>query len=68
MNIVSIIPPDKRKNYRCFFCGETRSVKYITEIIDPVIDSKPSKVCCCNKCILIGGNSNERKKEEDIHC
>jgi hypothetical protein len=27
--------------------------------MDPVIDSKPTKVCCCNKCILIGGNANE---------
>lgn len=55
MKIESIIPLEKRKNYRCYFCGETRSVKYITEIIDPVIDSKPTKVCCCNKCILTGG-------------
>ena len=54
MKILSIIPADKRQNYRCFFCGETRSVKYITEIIDHVIDSKPIKVCCCNLCILKG--------------
>lgn len=59
MFIKGIIPIDKRHNYRCFFCGETRSVKYITEINDPVIDSKPTKVCCCNKCILIGEKANE---------
>lgn len=60
LKIASIIPIEKRKNYRCYFCGETRSVKYITEIMDPVIDSKPTKVCCCNRCILIGGNANGR--------
>ena len=53
MKIHSVIPIEKRKNYRCHFCGTTRSVKYVTEIFDPVIDSKPTKVCCCNKCILL---------------
>ena len=57
MEIHGIIPIEKRHNYRCFFCGETRSVKYITEIMDPVIDSKPTKVCCCNLCILKGNNA-----------
>lgn len=52
MKIHSIIPTDKRKDCKCHFCGETRSVKYITEIIN-TIDNKPTKVCCCNKCILI---------------
>lgn len=61
MKIHSIIPIDKRQNYRCHFCGKTRSVKYITEIMDPVIDNKPTKVCCCNKCILIGGKANDTR-------
>lgn len=59
MIIKKIIPIEQRHKYRCYFCGETRSVKYITEILDPVIDSKPTRVCCCNKCILIGENTNE---------
>lgn len=52
MRVVAFIPPDKRNNYRCFFCGETRSVKYVMEIYDPVIDSKPTRVCSCNLCVL----------------
>ena len=36
-----------------FPCGENRSVKYVTEIFDPVIDNKPTKVCCCNKCLVL---------------
>lgn len=59
MKIISIIPIEERSKCRCHFCGETRSVKYITEIFDPVIDNKPSRVCCCNKCILIGEKTNE---------
>ena len=59
MIIKALIPTEKRQNYRCHFCGTNKSVKYVTEIIDPVIDSKPTRVCCCNKCILIGGNANE---------
>lgn len=54
MKIIAFIPPDKRNNYRCFFCGETRSVKYVTEIFDPVIDDKkPTRVCACNKCVAL---------------
>lgn len=49
---MNYIPDWKNKNLRCHFCGETRSVKYETEILDPVIDSKPTKVCVCNKCVL----------------
>lgn len=58
MKIIGLIPLEKRDKCRCHFCDETRSVKYITEIFDPVIDNEPTKVCCCNKCILIGGNVN----------
>lgn len=52
MNGVYMIPTETRNQCRCYFCGETRSVKYLVEIMDPTIDSKPTKVCCCNKCIL----------------
>lgn len=58
MMIKAIIPIEKRQNHRCYFCSTNKSVKYITEIIDPVIDSKPTRVCCCNKCILKGGENN----------
>lgn len=58
MKIISIIPVSQRDKCRCHFCGETRSVKYITEVIDLVVDNKPTQVCCCNKCILIGGKIN----------
>ena len=54
MKILSIIPQEKRQNYRCHFCGTIISVKYVTEIFDPVIDNKPTRVCCCNRCILMG--------------
>ena len=46
------IPDWRNKNFRCHFCGEARSVKYEEEIFDPVVDSKPTKVCVCNKCAL----------------
>ena len=49
---MNIIPNWKERNLRCYFCGETRSVKYEIEVFDPVVDSKPSKVCICNKCAL----------------
>ena len=52
MIIKALIPIADRPKYRCHFCGTNKSVKYITEVYDPVIDSKPTKVCCCNKCII----------------
>ena len=44
----------QEKNLRCHFCGETRSVKYETEVLvlDPIISDKPTMVCVCNKCAL----------------
>ena len=42
----------QNKNLSCYFCGETRSVKYETEVLDPVISDKPTMVCVCNKCAL----------------
>lgn len=40
----------RNKNLKCYFCGETRSVKYTVEIFNPVISDNSTKVCCCNKC------------------
>lgn len=51
MKIKSIIPISQRENCRCYFCGETRSVKYTTEIVHPV-DNSLLEVKCCNRCIL----------------
>lgn len=47
-----LIPNWQNKNLRCHFCDETRSVKYETEVFDPVISDKPTMVCICNKCAL----------------
>lgn len=47
---LEIIPDWSKKNLQCHFCGETRSVKYMTTIMDPVVDDKPTKVCTCNSC------------------
>lgn len=50
---MKIISEKDRKKCRCYFCGETRSEKYIVEIFDPVVDSKPCEVTCCNKCAIL---------------
>lgn len=50
--MLKLIPDWSKKNLSCYLCGETRSVKYEMEIIDPVISDKPTKVCVCNKCAL----------------
>lgn len=47
------IPDWQHKDLKCHFCGETRSVKYIVAVIDPVVDSKATEVYCCNKCALM---------------
>ena len=51
---LQLIPDWKNKEYRCYFCGTTKSVKYTEEIFDPVINDKGlSKVCVCNRCALL---------------
>ena len=47
-----LIPDWNKRNLRCHFCGATKSAKYEMEVFDPVVDSKPSKVCVCNRCVL----------------
>ena len=49
---MELIPNWQDKDYGCYFCGETRSVKYMLEIINPVDSDKPIKVPVCNKCAL----------------
>ena len=59
------IPNWQNKNLRCHFCGETRSVKYETEVLDPVISDKPTMVCVCDKCALrYADHSTEKGGEQ----
>lgn len=59
MKIVGMIPGKERVNRRCYFCGTTLSVKYITEVFDPVLANQPSQVCVCNKCITKRDSTNK---------
>lgn len=47
---LEIIPDWSKKSLQCHFCGETRSVKYMATIFDPVVSNEPTKVCVCNAC------------------
>jgi hypothetical protein len=47
-----LIPSWNTKQLTCYFCGETRSVKYEFELHDFESDSLKT-VCACNKCALI---------------
>jgi hypothetical protein len=49
---MDIIKDWRKKKLKCYFCDETRSVKYIIEVLDPVVSDTPIKVCICNKCAL----------------
>ena len=60
MNKFTIIPDWPKRNLRCYFCGETRSVKYAMKIHDPVISEEDPTVCVCNKCALL-------KASDDTH-
>ena len=60
LNMIKLIPDWRERNLRCHFCNTTESVKYEKEIFDPVIDTRPTKVCVCNKCAL---NDALRKQE-----
>ena len=48
---MKLIPNWQRENLRCYFCGDTRSVKYELEIHD-FTGNFPKVVCACNKCAL----------------
>ncbi len=41
-----LIPEWQKKNFRCHFCGETKSVKYEMNV-------DGNNVCVCNKCVLL---------------
>lgn len=62
---MNMIPIQDRHKYRCHFCGETRSVKYVCEVMDPVVSTERSTVACCNKCAAIYcGIDNARREPE----
>lgn len=50
---VKVIRNWQHKEFRCHFCGKTRSVKYTVTVNDPTVDDKPTEVYCCNKCALM---------------
>lgn len=56
---MQIIPADQRENLRCYFCGDTRSVKYTIRVFDPVLGTYQEDVCCCNKCAASYSETNE---------
>lgn len=64
---MKLIPIEDRGKYRCHFCGETRSVKYLVNCFDPVVASEPIEVACCNRCAfqigLESGFANERIRQ-----
>ena len=50
---MKLIPIAERNNYQCRQCGETRSVKYFIETVDPLEGSEPFYAPYCNKCALM---------------
>lgn len=60
---MKLIPIAYRNNYQCRQCGETRSVKYFIETVDPLEGSEPFYAPYCNKCELIC--KTDSAKEED---
>ena len=54
---MKMIPLEERDGRRCYFCGATESVKYITEVTSKILGKM--EVDVCNKCALIKGIANE---------
>ena len=57
---MKIIPNWQEKKLKCYFCGETRSVKYFVEEFDRFKADEPFEVCACNKCALERSLENEK--------
>lgn len=56
------------RGYRCHFCGETRSVKYILELFEPDISKEPMKVPCCNRCALLHAvDAKKQNNSQNLH-
>lgn len=61
---MKLIPIAERNNYQCRQCGETRSVKYFIETVDPLEGSEPFYAPYCNKCALRHiNNINEEEQQ-----
>ena len=54
---MKIIPNWQDKKLTCYFCRETRRVKYLFEAFDGFGEIS---VPCCNKCILLYSHPTEK--------
>lgn len=63
---MKLIPDWQSKNLRCYFCSETRSVKYSKTIFDPALDGKPTEVCVCDKCALMKEVKTELNRDQIV--
>jgi len=60
---MKLIPIAERNNYQCRLCGETRSVKYFIETVDPLEGSEPFYAPYCNKCALRHTNNHNEEEQ-----
>ena len=51
--MLDLIPAKDRHKYKCYGCGETRSVKYFNKSYDLHTGKLINKIPYCNKCILL---------------
>ena len=58
MTVINTIEPSRQKDCRCYFCGESRLVKYIVEPDE--IPSYAPLVYVCETCV-ISFSSDERE-------
>lgn len=45
--MLKVIPTEQQNKFKCYFCGDTRSVKYLVTTIGR------KEVPCCNRCALL---------------
>ena len=51
--ILQIIPSSERSRYKCYECGERRSVKYLVRISGKMDGTGECTVPMCNKCAAL---------------
>lgn len=56
---MKIIPNWQNQRKPCYFCGSTKSVKYMVETYEIMLSDEPFEVCACNKCALIHANDTD---------
>lgn len=49
----TLIPQECREKKRCYYCGASKSVKYMCSVYHPIVDTKPVKIYVCNRCASI---------------